>query len=296
MRKRLGMEKAQGLTYLDLPATASQGYSSILMGSRVLLGMGDLFGVPSPAMVVPTFDALRPHFAPAGSVTRFDDGGMLFRHVTPFPGADLFGVQGQAMLGQSMASNAMMISILLPSLNRARETANRVKSASNLRQMGQGMLLYANENKGKYPPDAATLRKYMAELLSEQEVTQVFDSPLGRGPGGEDYVYLYFDGLDNRVSAEVIVAYDAAALNRPDGRDGTNVLFGDGHVEWEHPDTLRRAIERSRELEPKSVPQEISIPGPGAGPGARPPGPSARPRPIPPRPPTQHPARSRPGR
>jgi prepilin-type N-terminal cleavage/methylation domain-containing protein len=46
---------------------------------------------------------------------------------------------------------ALLISILLPSLNRAREMANRVKCASNLRQIGQAMLLYSNENKGAYP-------------------------------------------------------------------------------------------------------------------------------------------------
>jgi len=46
---------------------------------------------------------------------------------------------------------ALLISILLPSLNRARETANRVKCSSNLRQIGQALLLYSNENKGAYP-------------------------------------------------------------------------------------------------------------------------------------------------
>jgi prepilin-type N-terminal cleavage/methylation domain-containing protein/prepilin-type processing-associated H-X9-DG protein len=46
---------------------------------------------------------------------------------------------------------ALLISILLPSLNRARETANRVKCASNLRQIGQAILLYSNENQGNYP-------------------------------------------------------------------------------------------------------------------------------------------------
>src|SRR2546430_6706320 len=46
---------------------------------------------------------------------------------------------------------ALLISILLPSLSRARETANRVKCGSNLRQIGQGLLLYANENNGNYP-------------------------------------------------------------------------------------------------------------------------------------------------
>jgi prepilin-type N-terminal cleavage/methylation domain-containing protein/prepilin-type processing-associated H-X9-DG protein len=46
---------------------------------------------------------------------------------------------------------ALLISILLPSLNRARETANRVKCASNLRQIGQALLMYSNDNKGAYP-------------------------------------------------------------------------------------------------------------------------------------------------
>jgi len=46
---------------------------------------------------------------------------------------------------------ALLISILLPSLNRARETANRVKCGSNLRQIGQALILYANENNGAFP-------------------------------------------------------------------------------------------------------------------------------------------------
>jgi len=52
---------------------------------------------------------------------------------------------------------ALLISILLPSLNRARETANRVKCASNLRQIGQAILLYTNENKGLYPRTCTTV-------------------------------------------------------------------------------------------------------------------------------------------
>jgi prepilin-type N-terminal cleavage/methylation domain-containing protein/prepilin-type processing-associated H-X9-DG protein len=46
---------------------------------------------------------------------------------------------------------ALLISILLPSLNRARETANRVKCASNLKQIGLAYIMYANENKGAFP-------------------------------------------------------------------------------------------------------------------------------------------------
>jgi prepilin-type N-terminal cleavage/methylation domain-containing protein/prepilin-type processing-associated H-X9-DG protein len=51
---------------------------------------------------------------------------------------------------------ALLISILLPSLNRARETANRVKCASNLKQIGLAVLLYSNENRGAYPRTKAS--------------------------------------------------------------------------------------------------------------------------------------------
>jgi len=46
---------------------------------------------------------------------------------------------------------ALLVSILLPSLGRAREAANQTKCLSNLRQLGTAFVMYANENKGKFP-------------------------------------------------------------------------------------------------------------------------------------------------
>ncbi|MDB5318713.1 MAG: putative major pilin subunit [Phycisphaerales bacterium] len=46
---------------------------------------------------------------------------------------------------------ALLIAILLPTLGRARENANRIKCMSNLRQLGMAMLMYINENKGVWP-------------------------------------------------------------------------------------------------------------------------------------------------
>src|SRR5918999_2974710 len=40
---------------------------------------------------------------------------------------------------------ALLISILLPSLNRAREQANRVKCSNNLRQIALAAIMYANQ-------------------------------------------------------------------------------------------------------------------------------------------------------
>lgn len=48
---------------------------------------------------------------------------------------------------------ALLISILLPALNKARESANQVKCASNLRQLAGALTLYANDYKGQYPPN-----------------------------------------------------------------------------------------------------------------------------------------------
>jgi prepilin-type N-terminal cleavage/methylation domain-containing protein/prepilin-type processing-associated H-X9-DG protein len=46
---------------------------------------------------------------------------------------------------------ALLISILLPSLSRARESANKVACMSNMRQIGNGFLMYLNSNRNKYP-------------------------------------------------------------------------------------------------------------------------------------------------
>ena len=48
---------------------------------------------------------------------------------------------------------ALLIAILLPALNQARDTAVRLKCASNMRQIGVGMTLYANDEGGWIPRD-----------------------------------------------------------------------------------------------------------------------------------------------
>jgi prepilin-type N-terminal cleavage/methylation domain-containing protein/prepilin-type processing-associated H-X9-DG protein len=46
---------------------------------------------------------------------------------------------------------ALLISILLPSLSRARQQAQSVACLSNLRQIGNAMIMYTNANKGWFP-------------------------------------------------------------------------------------------------------------------------------------------------
>jgi len=46
---------------------------------------------------------------------------------------------------------AVLISILLPVLNRARQQANQTKCLANLHSLGQGLALYASDNRGSLP-------------------------------------------------------------------------------------------------------------------------------------------------
>jgi prepilin-type N-terminal cleavage/methylation domain-containing protein/prepilin-type processing-associated H-X9-DG protein len=46
---------------------------------------------------------------------------------------------------------AVLISLLLPSLNRARESARQVQCLSNLRQISMATIQYCNNNRGLYP-------------------------------------------------------------------------------------------------------------------------------------------------
>jgi prepilin-type N-terminal cleavage/methylation domain-containing protein/prepilin-type processing-associated H-X9-DG protein len=67
---------------------------------------------------------------------------------------------------------ALLISMLMPSLQKARQQANRVACQSNLRQIGQALLIYANNWKGAaYPPG---LGAGPPELRNHRWPVQVF--------------------------------------------------------------------------------------------------------------------------
>lgn len=52
---------------------------------------------------------------------------------------------------------ALLISILLPALSKARESANRVACLSNMRQIGMAIFQYLNDNKDRFPRPASAV-------------------------------------------------------------------------------------------------------------------------------------------
>ena len=56
---------------------------------------------------------------------------------------------------------ALLISILLPSLQRARASANRVACMSGLQQLGLAVKMYANDHRGIFPGPGSTPQRLM---------------------------------------------------------------------------------------------------------------------------------------
>ncbi|MDB5294299.1 MAG: hypothetical protein JWO31_282 [Phycisphaerales bacterium] len=246
LRKRLGVTAANGFAWSDLPKTAPDSYASWVAVSR-LANFADVFGVPAPAMLLPPLGKLMPHLSPAGSVTWTDKDGIHAKMLSPFPGATVLAADPLS----STQSAPFLASVLLPSLNRAREQANRVKSASNLRQIGIAGIMYANENKGRFP---AT----MGELFRKSELTaEVAVNPrvnTGPAPRFADPVqaakwveanggYVWIGGgLKTTEGPDTIIGYE-----KEDGlTEGLNLLFADCHVEWYAMDAAREKINAQR--------------------------------------------------
>src|SRR5438067_1093227 len=73
---------------------------------------------------------------------------------------------------------AVLIGILLPSLNRAREAAKRLTCGSNMRQVATAFMMYVNDNKGHFPAGAGYNNVTNEDWLYWQTNRKLSDSKL----------------------------------------------------------------------------------------------------------------------
>lgn len=64
---------------------------------------------------------------------------------------------------------ALLISMLLPALNKARSAATKAVCASNMRQLGNLFALYVNEHKGYWPMDSWNGMHWSQRILPESD-------------------------------------------------------------------------------------------------------------------------------
>ena len=93
---------------------------------------------------------------------------------------------------------ALLISILLPSLSKARRAANRLKCTANMRSMMQGLQLYFYDNKNHQPLFATYYDRqgsvaqeflYFVAIAKYVDIGGVSDQPIQPGPGGRLWAY-----------------------------------------------------------------------------------------------------------
>ena len=68
-----------------------------------------------------------------------------------------FAVGGLALGAGVLFIQALLFSILLPALSRARELAQETICLANMNGLGKGIILYQTENEGRYPPNLEVL-------------------------------------------------------------------------------------------------------------------------------------------
>ncbi len=105
--KRLGNHPAASVAFVNLPGVAPDGYADLLGTTRLLLGMGDIFGAHAPPLVVPPLRQVLPELTPAGSVSWADAAGWHSAAVSPFPGAEILGAGSSG--GGGLAQLPMML-------------------------------------------------------------------------------------------------------------------------------------------------------------------------------------------
>ena len=142
----------------------------------------------------------------------------------------------------------LLISVLLPSLNRSSHHPAHIKCSSNLRSIGQAVQMYANENRGLFPPDFGTLL-ITQDLTSEVFVCYSTNDVRADGPtmqavaeklsAGGHLSYVYTGkGMTLNSPANAVLAYEPLSNHG----DGMNVLFADGRVNWIDPVRGRKLL------------------------------------------------------
>jgi prepilin-type processing-associated H-X9-DG protein len=147
-------------------------------------------------------------------------------------------IAGIATGGAGMVLNvmwlALLISILLPSLSRARELSKRLVCAANMKGIGAALEIYAEDYPGQGLP---TLQR----LVDLQYVTpkQIICPSSDDQPGDCSYILVPDASIGAPTGSRAVVLYESLSNH---GNEGGNFLFTDGHVTFERKQTYEELV------------------------------------------------------
>lgn len=223
----------------------------------------DVVGPPAPpaaGVSPPPFAA--PYAGPYAGYTAYPGPG------TPPPKQGMSGGKIALLvcgivLAVVVVCGGIPMAIIFPSFGRAREAANRVKCAANLKQIGLAMLMYQNTNQGMLPNRLDVLVYNTGPGGGEDIDGSVFVCPRDdkntpstatgqqlaadlRSNGHLSYVY-YFQNKRQRKGVihggNEVVMYEPLSDHN---NEGANFLFADGRVDFLKKRTAEAVI---RDLE-----------------------------------------------
>jgi prepilin-type processing-associated H-X9-DG protein len=146
-----------------------------------------------------------------------------------------------------VAMVTFLMSVVPCSCGNATETAKRSVCSANLGGIGKALTMYADEHHGRFPQDTDVLvSRHMAipdQFMCPSNLQADDDYAAARSYLSGQPIsprlhqvlcccYVYIPGQDERCEAQNVLMYEKGECHN--GK-GSNVLFGDYHVEWVEP-------------------------------------------------------------
>jgi prepilin-type processing-associated H-X9-DG protein len=141
------------------------------------------------------------------------------------------------------AGGALAAGVLMPALARARQTARRVSTMDDLKQMGLALFMHAQDRDGRFADALEDIESYLASpsVLRSPRKPDDFDGPS----------YIYIAGQTMTMSPGNVLVYE----NPEFCDDRINVLFLDGHVESMTEKAFVEALEATYERLDRRAPE-----------------------------------------
>ena len=222
------------LSYIDTTVQVRQFLTKIQQFWPMLAMAATQKGILLP-MMLPNLDKYLADLPPTIKYTLQTSRGLESRYAGP----------GLELSSTTLAGGAMGAAILMPALNKTKQVAQRVVSATNLKSIGTASAVYANDHDGLFPPDLETL------IEAADLDPKTLESPYARRKTTEGPDYIYISGQPWRGPLQNVLAYDNPTFER----DPLNVLYLDGHVEPVDLARLQKDVKRTYEALGRPIPE-----------------------------------------